>query len=83
MYVRPEARGKAGGGLADAIMARLIEQARQHGLTTLRLETGTQQAAAIRFYKRWGFEQCQPFEPYSSMPPQAIATSLFMQLKKA
>jgi len=76
MYVRPVARGR---GVADAILERLIGEAVDVGLRTVRLETGTEQAAAIRFYRRAGFEPCASFEPYSAMPPHKIATSVFME----
>ena len=75
MYVRPESRGR---GVADAILARLLAEAEAAGLPMVRLETGTEQAAAIRFYRRAGFQPCAAFEPYSSMPPHNIATSVFM-----
>jgi putative acetyltransferase len=84
MYVRPDARGQGRGhgrgGVADAIMARLINEALDAGLGTLRLETGTEQAAAIRFYQRCGFARCDPFGPYALMPPKAISTSVFMEM---
>ena len=76
MYVRPNARGQ---GIADAIVQQLSEVALEHGLTLLKLETGTLQTAAIRFYQRCGFLECPPFEPYTSMPPDSIATSYFME----
>jgi putative acetyltransferase len=76
MYVRPEARGR---GVADAIIARLTAETLDAGLAIMRLETGTRQHAAIRFYQRCGFQPCEPFEPYSSMPPHAIATSVFLE----
>ena len=76
MYVRPEARGN---GIADALMDRLAEVARDFGLAVLKLETGDKQQAAIRFYERAGFSPCADFEPYSSMPPENIATSVFME----
>ena len=78
MYVRPHARGR-GRGVADAIIARLTDEARDAGLNLLRLETGTQQLAAIRFYQRCGFTRCDAFEPYTLMPAQAISTSAFME----
>jgi len=76
MYVRERWRGQ---GVADAIVARLTAEALGAGLTVLRLETGTRQLAAIRFYRRCGFQPCRVFEPYSSMPPRAIATSIFLE----
>jgi putative acetyltransferase len=76
MFVSHQARGQ---GIADAIMDRLAEVARQAGRPLLRLETGDCQRAAIRFYQRYGFGFCGPFEPYSTMPPENIATSIFME----
>jgi putative acetyltransferase len=76
MYVREAARGR---GVADAILARLAAEAADAGLDLLRLETGTQQQAAIRFYRRVGFTPCAAFEPYSSMPPGNIAASVFLE----
>jgi putative acetyltransferase len=76
MYVRGAARGH---GVADAILARLAAEALDAGLPLLRLETGTRQAAAIRFYRRSGFQPCAAFEPYASMPPQSVASSVFME----
>ena len=68
-------------GVADAIMSRLIEETLAVRRTTMRLETGTRSFAAIRFYQRWGFQPCEIYEPYASMPPQAIAASLFFERK--
>lgn len=72
-------RGLRGQGIADAVMARLAEVARVARRPLLRLETGDRQHAAIRFYERCGFHLCGPFEPYMSMPPENIATSVFME----
>jgi putative acetyltransferase len=76
MYVHPQARGQ---GIADVIFARLAEEAADAGLSLLRLETGTQQDAAIRFYRRCGFSPCAAFEPYASMAGNAIVTSVFLE----
>jgi putative acetyltransferase len=76
MYVRPQARG---GGIAETILERLTQEAAAAGLPMLRLETGTMQLRAIRFYERSGFRTCQAFPPYASMAPYAIATSVFME----
>lgn len=76
MYVRPHARGN---GVADAIIDRLAEEAKRAGIGLLRLETGSEQVTAMRFYERQGFGFCEAFEPYASMPPDSIATSVFME----
>jgi putative acetyltransferase len=80
MFVRRPARGQ---GVADAIMDRLADAAQQSGRSLLRLETGDCQQAAVRFYRRYGFGFCPPFEPYCTMPPENIATSIFMEKKLA
>jgi putative acetyltransferase len=75
-YVEPDQRGR---GIAAAILRQLGDVAAAGGRTLLRLETGTEQQAALRFYERSGFERCAAFEPYAAMPPEAIASSIFME----
>lgn len=72
MHVREDRRG---GGLADAILVRLIAAAREAGMTALFLETGSQEAfaPARAFYGRHGFSECPPFEGYEEDP-----NSIFM-----
>src|SRR5215467_5931338 len=76
MYVREGARGR---GVADAVLARLEDEARATGLDVLRLETGDRQFAALRFYERAGFHRCAAFGDYATMPPASIATSVFFE----
>jgi len=76
MYVRAAARGR---GVAQALLERLEAEARDVGLSTLRLETGNQQEAAMRLYERAGFTQCGAFGAYAAMPPGAVATSVFFE----
>lgn len=76
MFVRSGARGT---GIADAIMTRLTNEALEVGLNVLRLETGTRQIVAIRFYERCGFKRCGAFEPYALMPADAIKESVFLE----
>ena len=76
MYVREAARGR---GVAPALLARLEATARESKMPVLRLETGTNQLAALRFYQREGYRRCVAFGDYAAMPAQAIATSLFME----
>ena len=80
MYVRPAARGR---GITDALLAQLEAVTRSAGLTRLCLETGDQQLAAIRVYRRAGFSSCAPFGDYSAMPPASIATSVFLDKQLA
>lgn len=65
MYVRP---GFRGGGLGERILERLADEARGHGITVLRLETGIHQRAAIALYERVGFRRIPPFGPYTDDP---------------
>jgi len=76
MYVRKSARGL---GVADEILRTLSAAAADAGATSLRLETGAHSTEAIRFYTRNGFRPCGAFEPYASMPPDAIIASVFME----
>ncbi len=76
MYVRPDTRGR---GIADALVARLEEEARAAGLTIVRLETGTRQHAAMRFYERVGFVTCGAFGEYAAMTPDRVAGSVFYE----
>lgn len=61
-YVRPEHRGR---GVADALISALVAHGRHHGVRLLRLETGDQQHAALRFYARHGFVEVPRFPPYT------------------
>jgi putative acetyltransferase len=76
MYVREMARGR---GVAQALLARIENEAREAGLRVLRLETGDRQIAALRFYQGAGFRLCPAFGAYAAMPPHAIVTSVFLE----
>jgi putative acetyltransferase len=76
MFVRSTVRGR---GVAKELLTRIETEARNAGLAVLRLETGSRQAAALRLYERAGFRTCKAFGMYAAMPPEAIATSVFME----
>jgi putative acetyltransferase len=76
MYVRDAARRR---GVAGAILARLEDEARNAGLSWLRLETGDNQIAAMQLYARAGFRRCAAFGDYTLMAPQSIVTSVFFE----
>jgi len=61
MYVAPAARGS---GIATGLLRTLEKAAVQRGWTTLRLETGTAQPDAIRFYEREGYQPIPLFGAY-------------------
>lgn len=70
MFVTEEARGQ---GIAKALLLRIEQEARTLGLPALKLETGTKQPEAIALYRKYGFQECEPFGGY-----QADPLSLFM-----
>ena len=61
MYVVPHARGT---GVATHVLRALESAAVERGWTTLRLETGTAQPDAQRFYEREGYRQIPSFGAY-------------------
>jgi GNAT superfamily N-acetyltransferase len=65
MYVDPAVRGR---GVARALLRALVEHARAHGLTSLRLETGTEQPEARALYESEGWWRIPPFGHYAHDP---------------
>lgn len=76
MYVRRAARGT---GVAQAIVARLEQEARAKGYRHLMLETGDTLFAAHRLYERAGFLRCEVFGQYRALRPQQIERSWFFE----
>jgi putative acetyltransferase len=70
MFVVPQARGR---GIGRAVLDA-IERALRGRVTTLRLETGVRQPAALRLYERAGFVRRGPFGSYRNDP-----LSVFME----
>ncbi len=68
---------RRGAGAGQAMLAHLIGHARGLGLRRLSLETGSWDFfhPARRLYRRFGFRDCAPFEPYKPDP-----NSLFLTL---
>lgn len=75
LYVRHEARGR---GVARALMAEIEAQARDIGLTRIRLETGPALRAAVALYAGIGYARCAAFGPYPDIP-----SNLFMEKRLA
>jgi len=69
IYVRPEARGLK---LSKLIMARLEQDAREHGLKAMKLETGTLQPEALGLFAKWGFRRCEPYADYPTDDPYSV-----------
>jgi putative acetyltransferase len=63
MYVVPEARGR---GLGRLVLDELERHARALGYTSLVLETGDRQEAALGLYTSAGFERTPCYPPYDS-----------------
>lgn len=71
MRTTPEARRR---GVATAILAAIVTEARARGYTSLHLETGAHEpfAPARRLYARHGFRPCGPFAQYTDDPLSAF-----------
>ena len=61
MYVVPAARGR---GVSRLLLVALEAEAAARGWTTLRLETGTRQAAAVGLYTAAGYRPVEAFGHY-------------------
>lgn len=68
------AKPHRGSGAAAAILAELEGQAREMGLSLMRLETGLASPEAIRFYEKSGYARRAPFGAY-----QENGSSVFME----
>lgn len=58
MYVRPSFRGK---GLGKALVKAVIDQARDMGYTSIRLDTIPSMKEAINIYASMGFQEITPY----------------------
>src|SRR3954463_16186414 len=65
MFVHEDARGQ---GLASSLLAAVETLAREVGVTTIRLETGPKQDAAIALYERRGYARIPNFGQYAGDP---------------
>ena len=65
MFVLPASRGS---GVATAVLRGLEAEARARGLGELKLETGTAQPEAMRFYEREGYGLIDNFGVYAGEP---------------
>jgi putative acetyltransferase len=77
MHTAQAARGR---GVARAMLAHILGEARRRGYRRLSLETGSMAAfaAARALYARFGFQACPPFADYVLDP-----NSVFMTLELA
>ena len=65
MFVSPDARGL---GIASALLTAVESRATALGVSTLRLETGVPQAAAIALYEKHGYAHIPQFGQYVGDP---------------
>lgn len=73
MYVVPAARRR---GVSRVLLVALEEAARTRGWTTLRLETGPLQTAAVALYESGGYRPIAAFGGYAG-DPQATHSLFF------
>ena len=73
LYVRPAFRGQ---GVARALLARLIQEARKQGYRELYGDTLSSMEAALQLYNQLGFVEVGPY----SLNPTAGATYLRLSL---
>lgn len=73
MRTGPRARRR---GVASALLARVLEDARARGVERISLETGSADffVPARTFYAAAGFEPCEPFGSYAPDPLSAFMT---------
>ncbi|NPD04066.1 GNAT family N-acetyltransferase [Nocardioides sp. zg-1308] len=73
MRTDPRLRGR---GIASALLAHVLDDARSRGVERVSLETGSMAffEAARTFYARAGFEPCPPFGPYVEDPMSTFMT---------
>ncbi|MDR2322019.1 MAG: GNAT family N-acetyltransferase [Microbacterium sp.] len=77
MRTAPAMRGR---GVASALLAALVDDARRRGVQRISLETGASDYfwPAHRLYAKAGFDECEPFGSYAEDPH-----SLFLTLRLA
>ncbi len=73
MRTEPRTRGR---GIASALLAHALDDARSRGVDRLSLETGSMEffAPARSFYARAGFVPCPPFGSYADDPLSTFMT---------
>lgn len=58
LYIRPDARGKH---LGDLLVKEIIERAKLSGYKEMVLDTLIPMKAAIHLYRKYGFDECEPY----------------------
>lgn len=75
-------RTARGRGVGAAMLAHLLQEARERGVASVHLETGSMEyfAAARRLYARHGFAETGPFGDYG---PDPLSTFMALRLSAA
>jgi len=76
MYFEGKYRGS---GLANSLLERLEAHAKENEISTICLETGYLQAAALAFYRKHGYTEIHSFGTYK---PNKVSIYLHKQLDK-
>ncbi|GAA4477549.1 GNAT family N-acetyltransferase [Microbacterium panaciterrae] len=73
MRTAPSLRGR---GIASALLATLVGDARARGIRRISLETGSSDRfwPAHRLYAKAGFDECEPFGTYTDDPHSLFLT---------
>ena len=58
LFVKPEARGLH---IGDKLVKEIIEHAKKAGYKEMVLDTIVPLKSAIGLYKKYGFEECEPY----------------------
>ena len=58
LYVKPDTRGKR---IGDELVREIISHARDEGYSEMVLDTIKPLKPAINLYKKYGFEECEPY----------------------
>jgi putative acetyltransferase len=74
LYVRPQFRGR---GTGKALFSVLIQDARQAGYKTMRLDTAIFLPEAMKLYQTLGFKE---IGPYYEVPEVILKITVFMEL---
>jgi len=74
LYVRPEFRGQ---GIGEALVRRIIEEARTAGYREMFADSLPSMSAALRIYRRFGFFEIGPYSPNPT--PGAVFLRLDLQ----
>lgn len=74
LFVDPAWRGQ---GIARLLMQALEKEATKIAITTLQLESGSNELGALTLYRSLGYEECAPFGSYS-LDPNSVFFEKFL-----